>query len=383
LAEAETVCGGNFYPRLELTVPEEHVRPWSPADPYLYDLDFSLVDRDGQTLDRATSYAGLRGIDIDGAAVRINGEPVFQRLVLDQGYYPDGLMTAPSDAALSRDIELAQAAGFNGARLHQKVFEERFLYHADRLGYLVWGEFSDWGLGGGDPVPGWHRNPDGKVERNGHVNGAELPTTYVTQWLEALQRDFNHPAIVGWCPLNETCQRIAPERITVHDDVMRAMFLAAKLYDFTRPVLDISGYSHRISEADIYDSHDYTQDPALFALRHGAMTAGTAYANESENIESIPYNGQPYFVSEFGGIHWAPHAKADGQSWGYGEGPKTPEEFYERFAGLCRVLRDNPCMFGYCYTQLTDVFQEQNGIYGFDRCPKFDLQRLRTAQLRP
>ncbi len=382
LAEADTRCGENFYPRLELIIPEARVRLWSPRDPFLYDLDFFLVDNDGQIQDHATSYAGLRSVSIDGMAVKINGQRVFQRLVLDQGYYPEGILTAPTDEELVGDIELSLAAGFNGARLHQKVFEERFLYHADRLGYLVWGEFSDWGLGGGDPCPGWHRNDREEIVRAGHAVGAELPPAYITQWLEALQRDFNHPSIVGWCPLNESSQRIAPERITAHDDVMRGMFLATKLYDATRPVLDVSGYSHRIAEADIYDSHDYTQNPALFALRHGAMTASEAWANDSEAIESVPYNGQPYFVSEFGGIRWAPHVKADGESWGYGDGPKTLEEFYERFEGLCRVLLDHPRMFGYCYTQLTDVFQEQNGLFYFDRSAKFDLCRLRAIQHR-
>ena len=147
---------------------------------------------------------------------------VFQRLVLDQGYYPDGIMTAPTDAALRRDIELSMAAGFNGARLHQKVFEERFLYHADQLGYLVWGEFGDWGCRLEGPIDGEHQRP-----------GAE----YVTQWLEVLERDYSHPCIVGWCPLNETWQRLG-DRITVLDDVTRGMFLATKAMDTTRPVLD-------------------------------------------------------------------------------------------------------------------------------------------------
>src|SRR5204863_1547076 len=140
----------------------------------------------------ATSYAGLRSVAIAGRKVKINGEPVFQRLVLDQGYYPDGVMTAPNDEALVNDIKLSQEAGFNGARLHQKVFEERFLYHADRLGYLCWGEFADWGCAGYGPYEE-HQQP-----------GA----TYITQWLEAVERDYSHPALIGWCPLNETYQTL-------------------------------------------------------------------------------------------------------------------------------------------------------------------------------
>src|SRR5690606_6606226 len=132
-------------PQLTLSIPEDRRRTWSTQDPHLYTLRLELLDAEGAVVDGAESYAGLRSVSIEGKAVLINGERVFQRLVLDQGYYPDGLMTAPDDAALVHDIELGLRAGFNGARLHQKVFEERFLYHADRLGYLVWGEFGDWG----------------------------------------------------------------------------------------------------------------------------------------------------------------------------------------------------------------------------------------------
>ena len=160
---------------------------------------------------------------------------------------------------------------------------------------------------------------------------------------------------------------------------MRGMFLAAKLYDPTRPVLDVSGYSHRIAEADIYDAHDYTQDPDKFAKRYAG---GGIYRNDCEHIASIPHRGQPYFVSEFGGIRWNPGVAKNAASWGYGDDPKTLEDFYRRFEGLCRVLLEAPHHFGYCYTELTDVFQEQNGLYTFDRQPKFDLARLRAIQRR-
>lgn len=360
-------------PRLSLRVPDDRVRAWSPADPFLYDLRFALLDADGAELDRVDSYAGLRSVSISGPAVRINGEVVFQRLVLDQGFYPDGMLTAPTDADLVRDIELSMAAGFNGARLHQKAFEERFLHHADRLGYLVWGEFGDWGCGTEGP-PDDHQLPD---------------AAYITEWLEIVERDYSHPAIIGWCPTNETHQAIG-DRITVLDDVTRGMFLATKAYDTSRPVLDASGYSHRVPESDVYDSHDYEQDPAAFAANQGGLAAGAAFTNpgaESPETWSVPWRGQPYFVSEFGGIWWNP-AEADRpqsstESWGYGQRVRTLEEFHQRFEGLVSVLLDDPLMFGYCYTQLTDVFQEQNGVVGFDRGEKLDLARLRAAQVRP
>jgi beta-galactosidase/beta-glucuronidase len=383
LGEAECGCGGGLYPRLDLSVPVQHCRYWSPEDPHLYDLELELVDvKSGKVIDAVKSYAGLRSVFIDGMAVKLNGKPVFQRLVLDQGYYADGILTAPTDAALVRDIKLSLSAGFNGARLHQKVFEERFLYHADRLGYLVWGEYSDWGLNGNEPIRRWHRDAADNIVRSGNHNGPQFPHGIVTQWLEAVQRDYNHPSIVGWCPLNESENRIH-EQITPHDDVMRALFLATKLADQTRPVLDVSGYCHRVPESDIYDSHDYDQNPKTFKARHDGLLRDQPYLNDDPQRDSIPWRGQPYFVSEFGGIRWNPRAKSGNASWGYGDEPKTLEEFYTRFEGLCAALLDNPRMFGYCYTQLTDVFQEQNGIFYFDRKKKYDLKRVKAAQQRP
>ena len=360
-------------PRIALALPEGRVRTWSPEDPFLYDLRFELRDADDALLDALDSYAGLRSVAIRGKAITLNGTTVFQRLVLDQGYYPESLMTAPSDADLVRDIELGLAAGFNGARLHQKVFEERYLHHADRLGYLVWGEFGDWGCITEGPADD-RQQPD---------------AAYVAEWLEVLERDHSHPSIVGWCPLNETPQHIG-DRITALDDVTRAMFLATKAHDTSRPVLDASGYSHRVIESDVYDSHDYEQDPTRFAANHTGLAQGSPRVNRDDDRDetwSIPYAGQPYFVSEFGGIWWNPdeigRPQSAEQSWGYGERVRDVEEFHRRFDGLVGVLLDDPGMFGYCYTQLTDVFQEENGVYRFDRTEKFATERIRAAQVRP
>jgi beta-galactosidase/beta-glucuronidase len=368
-------------PRVYLKIPADRQRLWSTSDPHLYDITIELLDARGRVLDKAESYAGLRSVSIDGQAIKINGETVFQRLVLDQGFYRDGIMTAPTDEALKADIELSIAAGFNGARLHQKVFEERFLYWADKLGYLCWGEFADWGC----------RN----MPPNSNTN--QLDITFAAQWNEALERDYSHPCIIGWCALNETWESLT-DRISSLDDATWALFKAAKNMDPTRPVLDASGYSHRVMETDVYDSHDYEQDPKKFARNHAGLKRGKPFTNNgwAKNSDkwSLPYDGQPYFVSEFGGIHWNPNAKhlktkdewwkvaMAGESWGYGKSPMSFEEFYERFEGLCGVLLDNPHMFGYCYTQLTDVYQEENGLYTFEREPKFDLEKLRAIQTR-
>ncbi|GAA4430836.1 glycoside hydrolase family 2 [Georgenia halophila] len=378
-ADGETVASAvvradlDLAPSLVLQIPEDKVRTWGPDDPFLYGLRIRLEDGDGNVVDDVESYAGLRSVSIDGHAFLINGERIFQRLVLDQGYWPESLMTAPSEEALVRDIELGQRAGFNGARLHQKVFEERYLYHADRLGYLVWGEFGDWGIAGLGPA-GDHQRPT---------------ASFVTQWVEALERDYSHPSIIGWCPLNETHQPLT-DRITVLDDVTRAMFLATKAADPMRPVLDASGYSHRVAETDVYDSHSYEQDPEAFAREQSGLATGEPYTNTGPEGRawSLPYRGQPYFVSEFGGIWWNPDAtdvsgQDSSESWGYGQRVRDEDEFQERFAGLTGVLLNDREMFAYCYTQLTDVFQEQNGIYRFDRSEKLDVDKVRAAQLRP
>ena len=387
ITESECSAELDLTPRLDLAIPADRRRLWSPADPFLYGIEIEIRDAEGKVLDAASSYAGLRSISISGHRILLNGEVLFQRLVLDQGYYPDGVMTAPTDEALRHDIELSMSAGFNGARLHQKVFEERFLFHADRLGYMVWGEFADWGCSGRGPLHD-HQQPG---------------ITYAAQWLEVLDRDYSHPCIIGWCPLNETAQTLH-DRIAQLDDATRALFLAAKAMDTSRPVLDTSGYSHRVPEADVYDSHDYIMDKdfatglAKFRARHAGAPEGKPFTNGSDTessgrsqVWSIPYGGQPYFVSEFGGYKWNPslHAKSAAEnsrerstSWGYGSDPVSLEEFYTRFDASCSVLLENPLFFGYCYTQLTDVYPEENGIFTFTRGEKFDIARIRAAQLK-
>ena len=367
----------NFTPLISIKIPDDRLKLWNPGDPNLYNLDINLLDENGEVIDSACSYSGMRNITISGKSIRINGESVFQRLVLDQGYYPEGLMTAPSDEALLNDIKLSMDAGFNGARLHQKVFEERFLYHADHLGYMVWGEFGDWGARGLSALP----------------HHQKFSPSYITEWLEVLERDYSHPSIVGWCPLNETWQPIT-DFISELDAITRGMFLATKAMDQTRPVLDTSGYSHRIIDTDIYDSHDYEQNPKKFSENQKGLSDDKPYMNtwwdhlkydkdawgrKIMNEWSLGYKGQPYFVSEFGGIWWNSDQEHS-QSWGYGERPKTIEEFYERFEKLCKVLLENKDMFGYCYTQLTDIDQEENGIYKYDRSLKFNVERLRKIQ---
>ncbi len=322
------------------TVPLSEVHLWDLGQPNLYDLEISLL-RDNKCVDKVQSYMGLRSVYLKDNAFYLNGRPVFMRLVLDQGYYPDGIYTAPSEEALKQDIEISMGLGFNGARLHQKVFEPRFLYLADKMGYMVWGEHANWGLD--------ITNPTGLKQ-------------FLPEWLEVLERDFNHPSIIGWCPFNETWDR---DGVKQDDDILRIVYNVTKAYDTTRPVIDTSGNFHVVT--DIYDIHDYDQNPESFAAKFEPMrTGGEVYEPFKDRQR---HEGQPYFVSEYGGIWWNPE---DGRGWGYGERPESEKEYLERYKSLTETLLTNPNICGFCFTQLYDVEQEVNGLYTYDRRPKFD-----------
>jgi len=325
---------------LTISLSEKHF--WEVGNGRLYDLVLTYGS------DKVNSYFGLRSLQLEGNKFLINGKSVFQRLILDQGFYPDGIYTAPSDSELLGDIERSIAMGFNGARLHEKVFEERFLYHCDRMGYIVWGEYPNWGLD--------HSYADSIY--------AILP-----EWLEEIERDFNHPAIVGWCPFNETWDQCRRKQI---DDLLAIIYKVTKMADPTRPCIDTSGGCHVMT--DIYDLHDYEQNPAVFANHYDPLGKDNDFTFDLAFPNCQHYDGKmPFFVSEYGGIAWN---HRDG--WGYGNAPKTQEEFIERFRGLTNTLLDNPHMFAMCYTQLTDVEQEQNGLYSYDRKAKFDPEIIRS-----
>ena len=325
---------------LTVNLQEKHL--WEVGNGRLYDLVLKY-DRDV-----VKSYFGLRSLQLEGRKFLINGKSVFQRLVLDQGFYPDGIYTAPSDVELENDIRRSLAMGFNGARLHEKIFEERFLYYCDLHGYIVWGEFPNWGLD--------HSYADS-------IYGV-LP-----EWLEEVDRDFNHPAIVGWCPFNETWDQNYRKQF---DELISTVYKATKAVDPTRPCIDTSGHFHVVT--DIYDLHDYEQDPAAFAEHYKELGKTNKFNFPQAMEDRQSYDGKsPFFVSEYGGIGW----NTKGKAWGYGNIPESPETFLKRLKGLTDVLLDNEKMFGFCYTQLTDVEQEQNGLYTYDRKPKFSPEIIR------
>jgi beta-galactosidase/beta-glucuronidase len=350
-----------------VVIPIKDAKLWSPANPFLYDVTYEVLNARGEVVDTVRSYVGLRKIHTAGNRLFLNNQPLYLRLVLDQGYYPESQWTAPSDAALKRDIELAMSCGFNGARLHQKVFEERFHYWADKLGYLTWGESSSWGL---------------------DYNRPEAARIFTPEWIEILERDRNHPSIIAWVPNNEqnNIDRVNFPRY------LEELYRVTKLLDPTRPFVGNSGGTH--FAADIYTAHNYEQNPA--ALKKAVWNDGKLMRAHQFDIEPrlqrntgsnfpeynaafrpLEYDGtMPYLLDEFGGIAFSGSRQATG--WGYG-GTKSQNDFYQRVGAMVDGLLElAPAVSGYCYTQLTDVEQEQNGLFFYDREPKFDPARLRA-----
>ena len=333
-----------------IVLPIKNAHLWSPEDPYLYDVKYTVKNAQGEVIDEVSSYMGMRKVHISGGYFYLNNKPYFQRLVLDQGYYPDGIWTAPSDEALRQDIEMSKAVGFNGARLHQKVFEERYYYWADKLGYLTWGEEASWVL---------------------NINNELAVRNFLTEWAEIVVRDRNHPSLVTWTPLNETGNATPGVYVRFVND----LYDLTKAIDPTRPINDASGDSH--VKTDIWSVHDYTREPDKLIANHTIKAGVEPYRNMKDKDFLSNYAGQPYMVDEFGGLPWIPKEER-ANSWGYGANIDTVEEFYSILEKEIDALKACKHVVGFCYTQITDVEQEKNGIYYYNRKPKFDTARVKA-----
>ena len=349
---------------LPVSVAIPGVREWSPSDPFLYDLELSVV-RDGVEIDRVESYFAMRKVACEGGRVMLNGKPVFLRFVLDQGFYPDGVWTAPSDAELKADIERSMAAGFNGARLHQKVFEDRWHWWADRIGYLTWAEYPSWGFDAGDPAA--HRN-------------------VASDWAASVVALRNHPSIIGWSPLNETSQHnemaglrdgcVAMDKnghpkLEEYRKFLSGLVALTRSLDPTRPVNDSSGWIH--VDTDLWTVHRYVASPKEQKAWLEPEDGPRPVASNATDVEP-PYDGQPYVLDEWGGFKYLlPEDRNGDTGWGYNGLDLTDEgDFLGRIKALTALFARLKSLAGWCYTQLTDVEQEQNGVYTYDRRPKAD-----------
>ena len=329
---------------------------WSPEHPNLYDLRLELLDPDGAVLDRVESYFGMRKIEVKNGKVLLNDRPLYQRLVLDQGYFPEGILTAPTDEDLRKDVELAKEMGFNGARKHQKVEDPRWLFWADTLGFLVWGEMA-----------------------NAYQYSPDYVRRITTEWQDAVRRDHNHPSIVAWVPMNESWG--VPELATDPSQVdhLLSLYHLTRSLDRTRLVVSNDGWEHALT--DLCTIHDYG-DPDDLSRRYTTPESSVAArpVNRPIYAPGHGYRGEPILISEFGGIGFS----GEEGGWGYST-VADAEEFLGRYEAMISALLRSETVQGFCYTQLTDVEQEVNGLLTYDRKPKADPARIReiTTRERP
>ena len=335
--------------RIQLT----EVLNWSPESPYLYDLDVTVLDPSGRETDRVSSYFGMRKLEIRDGRFWLNGQPYLQRLVLDQGYFPGGLLTASTDDDIRRDIELAKAFGFNGARKHQKVEDPRWLYWADVLGFLVWSEMP-----------------------NAHEQSSEAEARVTTEWKEAVLRDRDHPSVVAWVPVNESFGLGPPADQAAQARFLVGLYRLTHELDGTRPVISNDGWEHALS--DLCTIHDYSPADDM-TRRYRSLDSALAGGGRSHALylPGYSYRGEPLVVSEFGGV-----ALAGSGGWGFAE-VNGPDELLRTYRAMVEALMAPGPVEGFCYTQLTDIEQERNGLLTFDRKPKVDPKLIRPITQTP
>ena len=330
-------------------------RLWSPNSPNLYDVTFELR-RGTQVLDRVESYFGFRSVGIVGNRMSLNGRPVYIKMVLDQGYWPESTLTPPTDEAIQYDIKMTKAMGFNGARKHQKLEDPRYLYWADKMGLMVSSEMANAYL-----------FDEGYVQR------------FTREWTEAVERDYNHPSIVMWVPINESwgTPNLLDPRQQQH---LKAMYTLTKSLDSTRPVIDNDGWEHT-DMTDFFAIHDYARTGEMLEAKYKDLGKPGAKMPDNARLALVPgyqYNGTPVLLSEFGGISYImPGQQAPEGSWGYSGLEPDQKTAFARLAGLWNGIRAIPGFAGICYTQLTDVEQEINGLMTYDRKLKFDAAELK------
>jgi beta-galactosidase/beta-glucuronidase len=341
--------------RVAATISILNPRLWSPSSPNLYDVTFELLQGD-RVIDRVKSYTGFRSVGVEDGHVSLNGRSIFLKMVLDQGYWPDSILTPPSDEAIQYDIRTTKDMGFNGARKHQKLEDPRWLYWADKMGLLVSSEMANAYL-----------FDDVAVER------------FNREWMAAMDRDYNRPSIIIWVPINESWG-VPNLRDPRQQNYLKELYTLSHSFDNTRLVIDNDGWEHT-DMTDLFAVHDYARSGDLLYAKYknlGKPGAGVPNNARAVLAPGFKYNGTPVVLSEFGGIALIPPGHdVPPESWGYSGVEKTEGDALERLRGLYTAISKVPGFAGICYTQLTDVEQEINGLLTYDRKPKFPAATLR------
>ena len=327
----------------------DEINFWSPENPNLYDINYKLYYK-GNIIDEVSSYFGIRKISIENSKIFLNNKELYLKMILDQGYWPDSHLTPPSEEAIIKDINIVKKYGYNGIRKHQKIEDERFLYYCDINGILVWSEMAN-----------CYEFNDKSIEY------------FMNEWIKVVKQNYNHPSIITWVPINESWGIPNVSVQKNEQNFANSLYYITKSIDKTRPVISNDGWEHTIS--DIITIHDYKQDPELLYNEYNDDNLDVLNNRRAYNTihklfsENYVYNGQPIIMSEYGGI-----TLNSDKGWVYGNPVKSEKEFLDRFEKLNDAIRKTKYICGYCYTQLTDVQQESNGLVYDDRNDKFSSE---------
>jgi len=333
------------------------VPEWSPEEPNLFDVAFRVYI-DGAPVDETGSYFGMRKIETSGRNILLNNNPLYQRLILDQGYWCQSGLTPPSEEALIEDIDKILRLGFNGLRKHQKIEDERFLFWCDVKGVLVWSEMA-----------AAYRFDDDAVQNQ------------TREWMQIVRQNYNHPCIVTWTPFNESWGVRHIKDAANQQSFTVSIYHLTKAVDPFRPVITNDGWEHTCS--DIITLHDYEQDAVkfydLYKQEEVMLQNEAAMTNHRFTFAGgWKYEGQPVIISEYGGIA----ISGQGEGWGYGNKVTDAKGLVERYDALTSAIHRLPYVCGFCYTQVTDVQQEVNGLMDMDRNFKCDPEAIRAVNLK-
>ncbi len=325
---------------------------WNVGEPNLFDVDVKL-EVNGETADLTHAYFGFRTVEVSKKSeILLNGKPVYQRLILDQGYFAEGGLTAESAEMFGRDIELSIEMGYNGARKHQKLEDPYFYYYADKAGFLVWCE-----------MPSAYR-----FDINEQINLAN-------EWQKIVRTVKNNPSVICFVPLNESWGVGEIAENNAQQLYASAMYYLTKAADGTRLVSTNDGWEY-VDQTDLIGIHDYSYDGNGFAEKYRADALNELVpAGRRLFAKGHVYHGQPVLFTEFGGIAMQRDA-TNNEDWGYNSKANSDEEFYARYENLMTNLH-KMWFQGFCYTQLTDVQQEINGLLDVNHNPKFDMSVIR------
>ena len=325
---------------------------WSPENPYLYDIEYKLL-KDGKVLDSFTSRFGMRKISVDESGqICLNNCPYYQKLVLDQGYFGEGGLTAKSAEQIKDSIVTMKKMGFNGARKHQKIEDPYYYYYAEELGFLTWLEM-----------------PSGYEFTKREIR------SLLSELCDVISQNCSFTSIITYVPLNESWGVDAIVSDKKQQEFAKSAYRLIKALDQTRLVCTNDGWEN-ISDSDIVSIHDYCRGSDKYSPYYLDKNKVDAISPAGRKVmcDRNRYKNQPIIFSEYGGIAYDKDSR--GGNWGYGDGAKTEEELLKRIEDLTANLKGTYFQ-GFCYTQFTDVQQEVNGLCDNELNPKFKTERLK------